>query len=187
MSAEHTGRLLSRHCDAQSCSLLCTRLLVKPRACASMPACDSGSWSLSCWHRECFLPTTPCQLLLHAASHGLSCRVLAPASPSWVQLPAWQADVPSWVSPEPASLAVPDCFPALREQLLEPGSAGCKLGHSSPEWLCLLAPCLLSCDYLERRTQTDSSALRHLLQKFVLLRNDGLFHEENKTGLCPIS
>lgn len=67
------GRLLSRHCDAQSCSLLCTRLLVKPRACASMPACDSGSWSLSCWHRECFLSTIPCQLLLHAASHGLSC------------------------------------------------------------------------------------------------------------------
>lgn len=136
-------RLLSRHSDAQSCSLLCARLLVKPRACASTPACDSGSWSPSCWHGECFLPTTHRQLLLHAASHGLPCRVLAPASPSWVQLPAWQAHVPSWMSPEPASLAVPGCFPALGEQLLEPGSAGCKLGHSSPEWLCLLAPCLL--------------------------------------------
>lgn len=120
------------------------RLLVKLRACAATPACDSGSRSLSCWPGACFLPATRCQLLLHAASHGLPRRVLASASPSWAQLPAWQAGVPSWVPPEPASLAVPCCFPALGEQLLEPGSARCKLGCSSPEWLCSLAPCLLS-------------------------------------------
>lgn len=175
-----------------------------------MPAGDSGPWSLSCWHRECFLPTAHCQLLLLAASHGLPFWVLAPASPRWVQLSAWQADVPSWMSPELTSLAVPGCFPALRQQLLEPGSAGCKLGHSSPEWFCSLAQCLLSHDYLEKKAQTDSSALRlvqqsvvsqtwpassgqtecppsvpsqHLLQKFVLLRNDGplkYMHEKDK-------
>lgn len=131
--------------NAQSCLLLHTRLLQKPSACASMPACDSGSWSSSCWPGAGFLPATRCQLLLHAASHGFPCRVLAPASPSWAQLPAWQAGVPSWVSPEPASLAVPRCFLALREQLLEPGCARCKLGCSSPKWLCSLALCLLFC------------------------------------------
>lgn len=83
--------------NAQSCWLLHTRLLVKPRACFSMPACDSGWWSSSCWPTACFLPDTCCQLLLHAASHGHLPWVLAPASPSWAQLPAWQAGVPSWV------------------------------------------------------------------------------------------
>lgn len=127
-----SGQRSSRS-NAQSCLLIHARLLLKLRACASMPACDSGSRSLSCLPSACFLPTTHRQLLLHAASCELPRWVLVPASPSWTQLPAWQADVPSWVPPEPASLAVPRCFPALGEQLLEPGSAGCKLGCSSAE------------------------------------------------------
>lgn len=89
--ARAQGRMLSRQCsscsDAQSRSLLHARRLLKPRACASTPACNSGSWSLSCWPGACFLPTSRCQLLLHAASHGPPHRVLAPAFPAGLSSP----------------------------------------------------------------------------------------------------
>lgn len=103
------GRLLSRHSGAQSCSLRCARLLVKPRACTSMPACDSGSWSPSCWHRECFLPTTT-------------------ASPICI-VPPMDFHAGCWHLPVPAG------FSSLLGRQMSP--AGCPL--SQHPWLCLAA------------------------------------------------